>query len=82
VASTWRSFEPQLDMPWSEVATRIHETLVNLYDAKLMASDFSQNDEWMIVESWTFPLHSADLSLTDVDPETLREQQRNWHPDI
>lgn len=82
VASTWRSFDPRPNMPWSEVATRIHDTLVILYDAKLMASDFSQNDERVIKENWTFPLHGADLSPIDVDPEMLREQQRNWYPDF
>jgi hypothetical protein len=38
----------------------------------------STDDLHEIVESWSFPLHSMDLSTMRVDLDTLREAQRAW----
>ncbi len=33
------------------------------------------------IMAWQFPMYRLDLSMIDVDVETLREQQRNWTPE-
>jgi len=34
-----------------------------------------------IARDWQFPMYGLDLSMVDVDLETLRERQRNWSPE-
>jgi hypothetical protein len=80
VSSIWRSFEPQLNTPWAEVAKRIHLTLIKLYEAGLMGDGISASDERMIMDSWTYPIHAADLTFVEINPLELRDQQNNWHP--
>jgi AbiV family abortive infection protein len=34
-----------------------------------------------VANEWLFPLYPLDLGKLDIDPEDLREVQRNWSPD-
>jgi hypothetical protein len=34
-----------------------------------------------VANDWLFPLYPLDLGETKIDPEELREVQRNWSPD-
>lgn len=33
------------------------------------------------MQSWTFPVHSVDLKMSEEDVEQLRQRQRDWDPD-
>jgi len=82
VAAIWRGFEPDESTRWAEVAKRNQQTLAELGQGGLTSADFSDIDARLVVETWGFPLHGAELNVIKVDVETLREQQRNWRPDL
>jgi len=82
VAKIWTGFDPQPATHWTEVAQLNHQTLLELPEAGLTAPDFSDTDARRVVDAWSFPLHGADLSAIEIDPDTLREEQRNWSPEL
>ncbi len=82
VAKIWRGFDPQPATHWTEVAQLNNQTLLELAEAGLTAPDFSNADARCVVNTWSFPLHGADLSAIKINPDALREQQRNWSPEL
>lgn len=54
---------------------------INLLPAEVISADLSDDDVRRILESWTFPLHSVDLKVSQEDVDQLRQRQRDWDPD-
>jgi AbiV family abortive infection protein len=57
----------RLTLQWMESRGQLQEQTQELY-------------QW-IASEWQFPMYGLDLSMIEVDLETLRERQRNWGPD-
>jgi hypothetical protein len=49
--------------------------------AEVVSADLTDGDVRRIMQSWTFPLHSVDLKMSEEDVEQLRQRQRDWDPD-
>jgi hypothetical protein len=81
IARVWRDFHPVPETRWSQCRALNIATVERIL-AEAVVGDLSEGDIARIVETWLFPLYEVDLRKIDVDIDELREQQRNWHPDI
>jgi len=81
VAATWREFKLYGNLHWIEAKKRNHETLQALESRALIGPEFTDNDQYIIEEAWSFPMYAMDLDSLPVDPEDLRERQRRWNPE-
>jgi AbiV family abortive infection protein len=79
VAELWRGFVLVDSVHWQTARKLNVRTLETLKEAGL-ADDMTEPDASVIVEQWSFPLHSLDLRPIQADIEELRERQRNWSP--
>lgn len=81
IADVWRDFVPVGKTRWPEVERRNRSTL-NLLEANdLIADAFTDRDEHVFLDEWTFPMHHEDLSIIEVDPDDLRKKQTEWRPE-
>lgn len=80
VAEVWRDFQPVPDTHWQENVELTRATLEHL-PADVVSADLSDGDVRRIMQSWTFPLHSVGLKMSEEDVEQLRQRQRDWDPD-
>ena len=80
VSEVWRDFQPVPDTHWQENIKLTRATLEQLPE-EVVSADLSDGDVRRIMQSWTFPLHSVDLKMSEEDVEQLRERQRDWDPD-
>lgn len=80
VAEVWRDFQPVPDTHWQENVELTRATLEQL-PAEVVSADLTDGDVRRIMQSWTFPLHSVDLKMSEEDVEQLRQRQRDWDPD-
>lgn len=76
----WHDFVPEDSTRWGEVETRSMATLERLRSAGLMTG--SDQDESLILDRWTFPMHSTELDRIKVDLDELRDRQDAWTPEI
>lgn len=80
VDEIWHDFVPEDSTRWSEVETRTMATIERLRSAGLITG--SAQDESLIRDRWTFPMHSTKLTRIKVDLKELRDCQGAWAPDI
>jgi hypothetical protein len=80
VADVWRDFRPVPETHWQENVELTRATLEQL-PAEVVSADLSDADVRRIMQSWTFPLHTVDLKMSEEDVEQLRQRQRDSDPD-
>lgn len=79
IADIWRPFHVAPETKYVELSDTITNTLEQLQSTGL-ADGLYDRAARRLIDQWPFPLHSADLSMVDVDLDGLRERQRNWSP--
>jgi len=67
---------PEPDVRWAEVEQRVEQTLEELDRRGRLAGSGTARDRRLAIDSWTFPLHSADLRQIDVERVALLERRR------
>jgi len=77
VAPLWRDLE-LTDSLHRQVIRDLNKRTLEAFQEAGITERASADDLHEIVESWSFPLHSMDLSILEVDMDTLREAQRAW----
>ena len=80
IADLWRCKEIGADTGANEIRRLNYSTLEALESRGLLQQQPSQTYSW-VFEEWQFPMYDLDLSAVDVNPEVLRERQRNWCPE-
>jgi hypothetical protein len=81
VADVWRDFHPEPETRWSD-CREINRATIERVPSAVVDEALSEGDIARILNSWTFPMYDVDLKKIDVNLNDLREQQRNWRPDI
>lgn len=79
IAELWRACAVD-DIKWPDLRQLNVRTLETLEEAKLLRVR-SDSAYRRVANEWLFPLYPLDLGEIKVDPEELREAQRNWSPD-
>jgi hypothetical protein len=79
VADRWRTYELDEHAHVNCLRDEVEKTLVDMERAGLLTTT-EQSDISTIVNHWPYPMHSLDLSETEVKKK-LEEIQRNWCPD-
>ena len=65
---------------WPDLRQLNVQTLEILEESKLLR--VRPNSVYRrVANDWLFPLYPLDLGEIKIDPEELREAQRNWSPD-
>jgi AbiV family abortive infection protein len=82
LARNWVGWNPDLDTSWREFGQRAESTLGELEARSGITDERLQCCRRLIVDSWTFPLHGADLSQIRVDVTDLRQQQAGYVHDL
>jgi hypothetical protein len=80
VDAVWHDFVPDPASSWSEVSARNEDTTARWRAAGLGAAAASQ-DLHIVVDTWTFPLHSTEVERKSADVDELRRRQAAWTPD-
>jgi hypothetical protein len=79
VADVWDGYAPEPDEHWQAVQALSLATLDRLSELDDASND--EADLTRVLTSWTFPLWHVEIERIDVDPDILRQQQQDWHPD-
>lgn len=76
IADVWRPFCIEPATKYRELTQVISSTLEQL-QRRGYADELEDRDSPRLVDQWSFPLYSADLSMIDIELDELRERQRN-----
>jgi AbiV family abortive infection protein len=80
VADLWRASPMDDTIKWSALRQLNVRTLNILEESKLLRVR-PHSVYRRVANEWLFPLYPLDLGELKIDPEELREVQRNWSPD-
>jgi hypothetical protein len=80
IAGLWRAKPMDDGIKWPDLRQLNVQTLEILEESKLLR--VRPNSVYRrVANDWLFPLYPLDLGEIKIDPEELREAQRNWSPD-
>jgi len=80
IADLWRASPMDDTVKWPALRELNVRTLNALEESKLLRVR-PDSVYRCIANDWLFPLYPLDLGELKIDPEELREAQRNWSPD-
>lgn len=80
IAELWRASPIGPETHCTEIFALNRRTL-ELMESRGQLDEQPQETYQSIAREWQFPMYGLDLSMVDVDLETLRERQRNWSPE-
>ena len=80
IAELWRVKEIEPQTPCTDIFAWNRDTLALLDSRGQLNQQSADNLRW-IANDWQFPMYSLDLTMREVEQDTLRARQRDWSPD-
>ncbi len=80
VVDAWASITIEDSTHWQEVETINREIVEQLIAHELVLPDATAEELRLVIERWTFPLGSLDLSEKPVSVEDLQRIRGAWDP--
>ena len=76
-AVTWKGTAIDANSHWRDIELRNRQVLEAAHDAGLFKPEATKDDVALILDRWTFPLHSLDLRKREVTDDELQiERER------